>query len=1038
MPCRWARIGTRDAPLLGRNGPIRVHLGASQSDPRPLPHKSRLKAATLAQLLRGSVSNCFDWERVVSCEVVVVVGNGMVSHRFCEKLDQLGGSERYRVIVIGEERRVAYDRVQLSAFFNGKTAEDLALADPAWYAQRGFELRLGERVSSIDREGSCIRTEAGDRVQYDKLVLATGSYPFVPPLPGVDREGVFVYRTIEDLEAIAAYGAKSKRAAVIGGGLLGLEAAKAVLDMGLETHVVEFASRLMPRQLDDVGGALLRDSIESLGVKVEVDARTKGIYGEGAVAGLQFDNGDELPVEMVVISAGIRPRDELAQECGLDVGDRGGIAVDDALKTSDPTVFAIGECALHDGMIYGLVAPGYAMADAVANQLMGREGRFTGMDLSSKLKLMGIDVASFGDPFSGGSEAKIVAFEDRVAATYQKLVLSPDGKRLLGGMLVGDASAYSMLLAKFRSADELPERPAELLFGPASTAAGGAEALPDSAQICSCNDVSKAEICHAIREGSLSTPGQVKACTRAGSGCGGCTPMVEQLLKLELKKSGRVVDNTICEHFPYSRSELFEIVKIRKIRTFQELVLSVGKGAGCEVCKPSAASIFASVWNEPIVDHATIQDTNDRFLANIQRGGTYSVIPRVPGGEITPEKLIVLGDVARRYDLYCKITGGQRIDLLGARVEQLPDIWKELVDAGFESGHAYGKALRTVKSCVGSSWCRFGVQDSTGFAIRIEERYRGIRSPHKVKMAVSGCVRECAEAQSKDVGIIATEDGWNLYVCGNGGANPRHADLIATGIDDETAIRLIDRFFMYYIHTADRLQRTARWLEAMEGGIDYLKGVIVEDSLGIAEQLEKDMGNLVSGYACEWKIVVQDPDRAAAFRHYADGKAFDETLRFVEERDQKRPGDWSESESDSVLEVEDTTSQWVKVASVGEIPMDGGTTIKYGDSQIALFHFAHSDRYFASQNVCPHKRDMVLSRGIVGDVDGIAKVACPLHKKTFALDSGSGISDPELSIATFPVEVRNGEIYVELPSPEALADQLAAVAGCPKKSLGWS
>jgi NAD(P)H-nitrite reductase large subunit len=366
-------------------------------------------------------------------------------------------------------------------------------------------------------------------------------------------------------------------------------------------------------------------------------------------------------------------------------------------------------------------------------------------------------------------------------------------------------------------------------------------AVCDDDHVCSCNGVSRGAIRCAIRDQELSSVSAIKACTRAGTGCGGCVPALAVILDSELAAAGREVSRSVCEHFAYTRQELFEIVKLGRIASFEQLLESHGRGGGCEVCRPVVASILATTWNDLILKHATIQDTNDRFLANIQRGGTYSVVPRIPGGEITPEKLIAIGEIARRFDLYCKITGGQRIDLLGARVDQLPDIWEALVEAGFESGHAYGKAMRTVKSCVGSTWCRYGVQDSTALAIRIEERYRGLRAPHKLKSAVSGCIRECAEAQSKDFGVIATEQGWNLYVGGNGGAQPRHADLLAADVDEATLIRLIDRFLMYYIQTANPLERTARWLERLDGGLAYLKHVVVDDALGIGAQLEADM-----------------------------------------------------------------------------------------------------------------------------------------------------------------------------------------------------
>jgi nitrite reductase (NADH) large subunit len=949
-------------------------------------------------------------------ETLVVVGNGMVGHRFCEAVHDADAARRFDVVCLGEEPRPAYDRVHLSEYFSGRTAEALALADRGWYAERGIGLHVGERVVAIDRERGEVVAAGGQRIRYDTLVLATGSAPFVPPLPGIERPGVFVYRTIEDLEAIEAWGRRVRSAAVIGGGLLGLEAAKAARDMGLETHVVEFAPRLMPRQLDAGGGAMLRRAIEGLGVRIMVDARTTEVLGAPAVSGLRFETGDELPVEMVIVSAGIRPRDELARAAGLEVGSRGGVVVDDRLRTSDPRIHAIGEVALHGGTIYGLVGPGYEMAAVLAANLTGGDRRFTGADVSTRLKLLGVDVASVGDPFAGGGDAPAVVFEDRQAGVYQKLVLSADGRRLAGGILVGDVGAYGPLLAKVREGSEVPDAAALLLGGTGA----GANGASDGEKVCSCNDVSRGAIRAAIAGRGLTTVGGVKACTRAGTGCGGCLATVEQILACELVRTGRAVDRTLCEHFAYTRQELFQIAKIRRLRTFAELIRATGRGDGCEICKPAAASIFASTWNDPVLDQPTIQDTNDRFLANIQRGGTYSVIPRIPGGEVTPEQLIVLGQVAKRYDLYCKITGGQRIDLLGARVDQLPDIWEELVAAGFESGHAYGKALRTVKSCVGTTWCRYGVQDSTGFAIRLEERYRGIRSPHKVKAAVSGCIRECAEAQGKDFGLIATEKGWNLYVGGNGGSNPRHADLLASDIDEETVVRYVDRFLMYYIHTADRLQRTARWIEAMDGGIEYLKSVVIDDSLGICAELERDMAALVASYECEWAAVVRDPVRRAAFRHYVNSTEPDETLEFVRERGQRRPADWPAPVTAGELAAAETSArapgeEWVRLATVDDVPRDGGAAARYGDTQIALFNFASRGEWYATQNVCPHRRDMVLARGILGDQQGIPKVACPVHKKTFSLLTGAGLSDGSFRIRTFPVEIRGEEVWVRLP-----------------------
>ena len=952
---------------------------------------------------------------------VVVVGNGMVAHRFCDELTARDPGGRFQVSCLGEEPRPAYDRVHLSELFSGRTAEELELADRAWYRDRGVELLLDQRVVTVDRARRQVVTATGLRADYDVLVLATGSSPFVPPLPGTDLAGVFVYRTIEDLEAIRAWSRRTRVAAVIGGGLLGLEAAKATLDLGLETHVVEFAPRLMPRQVDEGGGAILRRSIEQLGVRVHLGVQTQALHGEdGAVSAVELRGGTILPVQMVIVSAGIRPRDELARTAGLEVGERGGITVAPTLATSDPRIFCIGESALVGGMVYGLVAPGYEMARTLAARLCGEDARFTGADLSTKLKLLGVEVASFGDAFADeslGANAHRVVFEDPVRGVYQKLVVSSDGGRLVGGILVGDASPYQTLLMASREGRELPERTHELLFG-ASSGGGDVDPLAsfaDDSQICSCNNVTKGQICAAIREQELSTVGGVKACTRAGTGCGGCVPFVAKILEAELASAGREVDRNVCEHFSYTRQELFQIVKLGRIESFEALLASHGRGSGCEICRPAIASILASTWNDFILKHATIQDTNDRFLANIQRGGTYSVIPRIPGGEITADKLIVIGEVAKRFDLSCKITGGQRIDLLGARVEQLPEIWEVLVEAGFESGHAYGKAMRTVKSCVGSTWCRYGVQDSTGLAIRIEERYRGIRAPHKLKSAVSGCIRECAEAQSKDFGVIATEKGWNLYLAGNGGSQPRHADLVASDVDEEALIRLIDRFLMFYVHTANPLERTARWVERMDGGIEYLKTVIVDDALGICAQLERDMQALVDRYECEWAAVVRDPERRRAFRHFANSASSDPHVEFVRERDQKRPQDWPEHALAPVLPARET-EVWLPVARAAEVPADGGVTVQVGDAQVAVFNFANQGAWYACQAMCPHRGDMVLGRGLLGTQGGEPKVACPMHKKTFSLATGAGLADPQYGVQVFPVEVRDGEVYLKIPS----------------------
>ncbi|GAA5316069.1 MAG: nitrite reductase large subunit NirB [Candidatus Pelagadaptatus aseana] len=830
----------------------------------------------------------------MSKQRIVVVGNGMVGHKFIDNLVELGEGKDYEIVTCSEESRLAYDRVQLSSYFSGATAEDLALTTEAEYQEKNVAYRLSDKVVEINKAEKFVVTASGEKLAYDKLVLATGSFPFVPPIPGNDQEHCLVYRTIDDLEAINTSAAESKVGVVVGGGLLGLEAANALKAAGLETHVVEFAPRLMAVQLDEGGGKLLRRKIEDLGVNVHTEKATSEIVkGEECRYRMNFADGSFLETDMILFSAGIRPQDELARQFDLDIGERGGIVVDNYCRTSAEDIYAIGECALWEGRIFGLVAPGYTMAKVVAKHIAGDDSEaFLGADMSTKLKLLGVDVASIGDAHGQTEGAQSYTYNDEIEQVYKRLIVSADGKKVIGAVLVGDVDAYGSLLQMMLNDMELPENPASLILPnvEGGGAAIGADALPDTAQICSCYDVTKADIKAAVANGCTDMAG-IKGETQASTGCGGCAALTKQVLDAELASLGYEVKTDICEHFAYSRAELADIVRVKKIKTFEELLESHGKGHGCEICKPAVGSILASFWNDYVLDdkHISLQDTNDIFLGNMQKDGTYSVVPRVPGGEITPDKLIVLGEVAKEFGLYTKITGGQRVDLFGAQMNDLPLIWKKLVDAGFETGHAYGKALRTVKSCVGSTWCRYGVNDSVGFAIDLENRYKGLRAPHKIKFAVSGCTRECAEAQCKDIGVIATENGWNLYVCGNGGMRPRHGDLFATDLDDETLIKYVDRILMFYVRTADRLQRTSVWMENLEGGLDYLKEVIIEDKLGICDELEADMNANVGNYQCEWKTTIENPERLKRFSHFINSDEKDSNLAFVSERDQLRP-----------------------------------------------------------------------------------------------------------------------------------------------------
>ena len=832
-------------------------------------------------------------ERPSNKQRLVIIGNGMVGHHCVEQLLAAGALEHYRIDVFGEEAQRAYDRVHLSEYFSGRDAESLAMSAAELYARPDLYLHLAAPVLEIDRATREVITAKG-RFTYDKLVLATGSYPFVPPIEGAEGDARLVYRTLDDLDAIRAAAQGKRRGVVVGGGLLGLEAANALKSLGLEAHVVEFAPRLMPVQLDDFGGAALRQRIEDLGVGVHLGKATQSIgAGSDYRYRMNFAGDEALETDLIVFSAGIRPQDALARACALELGPRGGVAIDDQCLSSDPNIYAIGECAAWNGGIFGLVAPGYQMARAVAARLCGAEAQpFLGADMSTKLKLLGVDVGSIGDAHGATAGARSYRYIDEASASYRRLVVSADGRQVLGAVLVGDNSYYDTLLQYAQNGIRLPDDPASLIMPAGGGApALGADALPDSATICSCHNVSKGSVCAAIDAGCCDVAG-VKASTRAATGCGGCAALLKQVVEHELSARGVAVDTSLCEHFAHTRQELYHFVRVEGIETFEDLLARHGKGhLGCDICKPAVGSILASCWNRPITEPALIplQDTNDTFMANMQKNGTYSVVPRIPGGEITPEGLIAIGAVAKKYDLYTKITGGQRIDLFGAQLHELPDIWGELIAAGFETGHAYGKSLRTVKSCVGSTWCRYGVQDSVAMALHLENRYKGLRSPHKIKFAVSGCTRECAEAQSKDIGVIATENGWNLYVCGNGGMRPRHAELFATDLDDDGLVRLIDRVLMFYIRTADKLQRTSVWRESLEGGLDYLKQVILEDSLGLAAELEAQMQLVVERYECEWAGALKDEEKLKRFRTFVNEKGGDPDIRFVRERGQRRP-----------------------------------------------------------------------------------------------------------------------------------------------------
>jgi nitrite reductase (NADH) large subunit len=847
---------------------------------------------------------------------IVVIGGGPAAHRFVDAVRSRDAAGSIHVTVLTEEPHLPYDRVALSKRLDGLT--DLTLEPRSVWDSAHVTLRTGERGASIDRDARTVVTARGEVLRYDELILATGSSATVPDIPGAELARV--YRTIDDVDfatnevaRLANALGRPARVLVAGGGLLGLEAAGGLQRLGAETAVVHSGPWLMSAQLDEGAGQALGRLITAQGIGLHLGTRPRQLEAsaEGSrLTGVKFTSGQSIDADLVIFAIGITARDELARDAGLELGARGGIVIGSDCRTSDPHIWAIGEVACFEGRCTGLVAPSNAMAEVAADRLLGGSAEFTTVDDATKLKLSGVDVASFGDARAEAEGALEIVYADPARGLYQKLVVSDDARTLLGGIFVGDAEPYASLRPMLGR--QLDAEPGAYLSAAGAVAPAGLS-LPDDALVCSCNNVDAGTVRGFVRgeHGDACTDlGTLKECSRAGTQCGSCVPLVKKILEAELAASGIEVSRAMCEHFPISRQELFESVRVLELVSFDDIIGRLGTGRGCDICKPAVASMLASHHDAYILDHGrgALQDTNDRALANMQKDGSYSVVPRIPGGEVTPQKLAVIAQVAMDFGLYTKITGGQRIDMFGARLDQLPDIWRRLVDAGFESGQAYGKALRNVKSCVGSTWCRFGVQDSVSMAIRLELRYRGLRAPHKFKFGVSGCARECAEARGKDVGVIATDQGWNMYVGGNGGFQPAHAQLLASDLDDETLIRYIDRYMMYYIRTADRLQRTARWMEDLPGGLEHVREVVVNDSLGLADDLEASMARHVDNYEDEWAATLADPERLRRFRTFINAPdAPDLGFPRVEERGQARPATASELADPATVLLAGTT-----------------------------------------------------------------------------------------------------------------------------------
>ncbi|KAJ5091570.1 hypothetical protein NUU61_006440 [Penicillium alfredii] len=1003
---------------------------------------------------------------------IVVVGLGMVAISFIEKVIKQDTERKYDIVVIGEESHVAYNRVGLSSFFEHRKIEDLYLNPKEWYGsfkERTFDHHLNTRVTAINPTTKTVQTSTGDNVSYDILVLATGSDAVLPTnTPGHDAKGIFVYRTISDLERLIDFASqhKGETGVTVGGGLLGLEAAKAMTDLEDFGNVklIDRNKWVLARQLDGDAGTLVTRKIQELGLDVLHQKRVAAINtdSENNVTGMTFEDGEHIDCCCICFAIGVKPRDELGSQAGIKCAERGGFAIDESLRTSVPDIYAVGECASWENQTFGIIAPGIEMADVLAFNLTNPTKQpkgFTRPDLSTKLKLLGVDVASFGDFFAdrdgpkflpgrrpltapglgadGAREkeppVKALTYKDPFGGVYKKYLFTMDGKFLLGGMMIGDTKDYLKLNQMVKAQKELDVPPSQFILGSQKDGEENTDDLDDSTQICSCHNVTKGDVVENVKSGTCKSIGEVKSCTKAGTGCGGCMPLVQSIFNKTLLDMGQEVTNYLCSHIPYSRADLYNIVAVKQLKTFVDVMKAAGKNPdslGCELCKPAIASILSSLFNPHIMDKGfnDLQDTNDKFLANIQRNGTFSVVPRVPGGEITADKLIAIGSVAKKYGLYCKITGAQRIDMFGAKKQDLLNIWTELVDAGMESGHAYAKALRAIKSCVGTTWCRFGVGDSVGMAIRLEERYKSIRAPHKFKGAVSGCVRECAEAQNKDFGLIATEKGFNIFVGGNGGAKPRHSELLVTDVPPEMVMPIIDRYLIFYIRTADKLQRTARWIENLPGGISYLKEVILDDKLGICADMERQMQELVGSYFCEWTETLRNPKRRKFFQQFSNTDETVETVEVIHERSQQRPTYWAKDSAQEDFKGHQWSSlAWQPVVRADhfsdEPPQVSSANVKRGDTQLAVFKI--KGRYYATQQMCPHKRAFVLSDGLVGDDDaGKYWVSCPYHKRNFDLNgeqAGRCSNDESMNIATFPVEERDdGWIYMKLPPVEEL------------------
>jgi nitrite reductase (NADH) large subunit len=768
---------------------------------------------------------------------LVVIGNGMAGIKTVEELLERN-PDLYDITVFGDEPHGNYNRIMLSPVLSGeKSMADIMINEQSWYAEHGITLHAGSPVTSIDRPHRTVTAEDGTSAAYDRLLIATGSSPFIIPVPGHDLPGVVAFRNIADVDAMAAAAAEYSRAVVIGGGLLGLEAAAGLLRRGMTVTVIHLMDCLMERQLDPVASALLKRSLEERSLTFEMPAETKAILGSDRVRAVALGDGAEIAADLVVMAVGIRPNIGLAEDAGLHCGR--GIVVNDTMQSYDPRIYAVGECVQHRGQTYGLVAPLFDQAKVCANHLAEiGYARYGGSLTSTKLKVTGIDVFSAGD-FSGGEGAEEIIFQDAAQGIYRKVVINDN--QVQGALAYGDTSDGAWYFQLMRDGTDVSALREKLMFGHGGGGEAGlggetgAAALPGDAEICGCNGVCKDTITAAITAKNLFTLDDVRAHTKASSSCGSCTGLVEQLLASTVGSGYAETPSVrpLCKCTQFSHDDVRRTIIEQNLKTIPDVMrfMEWETGDGCAKCRPAINYYLLCAWPGDYVDDAQSRFINERAHANIQKDGTYSVVPRMWGGMTNPKELRAIADVAERFDIPAvKMTGGQRIDLLGVKKEDLPAVWRDLNAAGMVSGHAYGKALRTVKTCVGSEWCRFGVQDSTAMGIDLEKMAWASWTPHKFKMAVSGCPRNCAEATIKDFGVVAVESGWELHVGGNGGIRVRTTDLLAKVTTEAEVKEYAGAFLQLYREEAHYLERTAPWIERV--GLGHVKQRINEDAAG--------------------------------------------------------------------------------------------------------------------------------------------------------------------------------------------------------------